>query len=74
MQSKPSVGRIVHFTSPLSASGKPLAAIVTGVNDDDTVSLTVFPPGTGELIFENVPCAPNATEPARGYWNWPPRT
>jgi hypothetical protein len=78
-QNKPSVGRIVHYTHP--ATGEPQAAIVTYAHEDGTVDLHVFASPQGAQDFgassfaqPNVPAGPSGTEPAKGCWNWPPRT
>lgn len=75
---KPTVGRIVHYTNLGDRDGKypPTiqAAIVTGLNDDGTVSLHVFYK-TGQ--FDLASCAfttePGGSEGARGKWSWPER-
>lgn len=70
---KPSIGRIVHYTNLGDQDGKypptTQAAIVTGLNDDGTVSLHVFYK-TGQ--FDLASCAYDA-DGARGTWRWPPR-
>lgn len=69
----PSIGRIVHYTNLGDKDGRyppeTQAAIITKVNEDDTVALKIFYP-TG--IFD-MPRVPFSEEPARGHWNWPPR-
>ena len=45
------------------------AALVTGLNDDGTVSLKIFYK-TG--IFD-MPSVPYAETAERGHWTWPPR-
>lgn len=75
---KPSIGRIVHYTNLGDRDGKypPTiqAAVVTGINDDGTVSLHVFYK-TGQ--FDLASCAftdaPAGSEGARGKWGWPAR-
>lgn len=68
---KPTVGRIVHYTNLGDRDGKyppsVQAAIVTGLNDDGTVSLHVLLP-SAEFTEE-----PAGSEGARGRWSWPPR-
>ncbi|MBN1210659.1 MAG: hypothetical protein JXB05_37775 [Myxococcaceae bacterium] len=77
MSQKPSIGRIVHFVMPAIPSiNKPPeshAALVTGVNDDGTVSLTAFPPGKMAYTVENASEGPDAAGTG-GHWTWPPRT
>lgn len=68
----PSVGRIVHYTSPGSADGVHpsacRAAIVTEVTGD-TVSLAVLNP-TGVHFRQDVPAAET---PQVGAWHCPER-
>lgn len=74
----PSVGRIVHYTNLGDRDGKyppqVQAALITGVNDDGTVSLKVFYK-TGLFDCDGIAFTPAlaGTEPARGKWSWPPR-
>lgn len=75
---KPTIGRIVHYTNLGDRDGKypptVQAAIITGVNEDGTVSLHVFYK-TGQ--FDLASCqqteAVAGSEDARGRWSWPPR-
>jgi hypothetical protein len=71
---KPSIGRIVAYTNLGDADGRyppqEQAAIITGINEDGTVSLKIFY-RTG--IFD-MPSVTFSTSPARGMWNWPERT
>lgn len=75
---KPSIGRIVHYTNLGDRDGKypptVQAAIITGINDDGSVSLHVFYK-TGQ--FDLAKCeqtdAPAGSEAARGKWCWPAR-
>lgn len=75
---KPSIGRIVHYTNLGDRDGKypptVQAALITGVNDDGTVSLHVFYK-TGQ--FDLAACAHTeataGSEDARGKWSWPSR-
>lgn len=64
---KPSVGRIVNFQH----GDTPTAALVTGVNDDSTVSLVVFPPDESHFTTRAEQAPEGTTEPAK--WSWPPR-
>ena len=66
---EPSIGRIVHYTNLGDRDGKyppeVQAAIITGVNADDTVAL-------------HIPACQHTDEPAgsdaaRGRWSWPAR-
>jgi len=67
---KPTVGRIVHYYSPIA--GGPHAAIVVAVHPSGRVDLTVFesklPPASVERVPQN-----HAGEDGWG-WCWPPRT
>lgn len=79
MSQSPSIGRIVHYTNLGDRDGKfpptVQAALITGLNDDGTVSLHVFYK-TGQ--FDLPACAhteaPAGSEGARGKWSWPERT
>jgi hypothetical protein len=75
----PTLGRIVHYRSALS--GEVFAAIVTRVNENGTVALTVFVPlqpnvpdfgvFTGDV---GVNRRDNVAEGDQaGCWSWPPR-
>lgn len=66
MEQKPSVGRIVHYTSK---DGNTLAAIVNAVSSDDYTRITVFLHDGSTLSGD----APFSAEPKIGHWNWPPR-
>lgn len=75
---KPSVGRIVHYTNLGDRDGKyppeVQAAIITGLNEDGTVSLHVFY-RTGQFDMPSVEetCfSEPGSEGARGKWAWPP--
>ncbi len=75
---KPSIGRIVHYTNLGDRDGKyppqVQAAIITGVNDDGTVSLHVFyKTGAFDLASCNQTEAAAGSEMARGHWCWPAR-
>lgn len=63
---KPSIGRIVHFIAEVDQTH--LAAIVTAVNDDGTVNLTVFGGNGGYGFSFNVSEGEEA-----GTWHWPER-
>jgi hypothetical protein len=72
----PSVGRIVHYTNLGDREGKyppsVQAAIITGVNDDKSVSLHVFyKTGAFDLASCLNTSAVAGTEEARGCWSWP---
>lgn len=70
----PRVGEIVLYrgekgrpSEPVKQSGYPEhPAIITGVNTDGSVNLTVF--------FDNAAPEPRTSlDPARGYWVYPPQ-
>lgn len=65
----PSVGRIVHLLFHHSLTPSP--AIVTGVNPDDTIDVTVFFRHAGPDYMQAVPygLSPDAV----AGWVWPPR-
>jgi len=63
---KPTIGRIVHFHSPVWPQAQ--AAIITCVNDDDTVDLTVFWHKHSPSTVVSVPY-----ETGYQHWTWPPR-
>lgn len=70
---KPSIGRIVHFTTTMSAYGgapsEVRPALITEVFADGECGLTIFHPGShvtyGRYLLSD--------EPKPGHWNWPPR-
>lgn len=69
---KPSIGRIVHF----NFNDQVVPAIVTGVNDDDTVDLTIlFFNGIMHLsdIEEDEILPDGGPTGNHGTWFWPPR-
>lgn len=76
---KPTIGRIVHFTTP---GGSCRAALVVGGYDDGTVELRVFW-RAGEAVFKHIDQTPyvfgdfaervpEGTGPLT--WHWPERT
>lgn len=73
-EQKPSIGRIVHwFAEDLDwLGGQPYAAaIITGLNDDDTVNVTVFP--DGPLPFGKTHIPQGRATDRRFWWQWPER-
>lgn len=75
-EQKPSVGRVVHYQSYGTPGGeyqsKPIAAVITTVDDDgETVGLCVMNP-TG-LFFNTKISHAIDDVPSPGFWNWPPR-
>jgi len=78
---KPRVGEIVHYTNLGDRDGlyppEPVAAIVTGLNSDGTISLFALY-RTGGFNMASVAYAGDhayaGTEESRGRWAWmPPR-
>lgn len=61
---KPSIGRIVHF----QFDGLAHAALVIGINEDETVDLQVFYRDGETEHVTNIPQG-DVSET----WNWPPR-
>lgn len=75
---KPTIGRIVHYTNLGDRDGKypptVQAALVTGVNDDGTVSLHVYyRTGQFDLASVHQTHEPAGSDDARGKWCWPAR-
>lgn len=72
---QPSVGRTVHFLA--NAAPPCVAAIVTHVNDDGTVALTVFPPPYMGHLASPPQLAVRQDEDhadhANPTWHWPER-
>lgn len=68
---KPSICRSVHFANPELApvEASCLAAIITEVNDEDTISATVFSP-EGIFFCQELPYD---EDKAGGTWHWPER-
>lgn len=72
----PTIGRIVHYTNLGDKDGRYppeiQAAIITGLNQDGTVSLKIFY-RTGIFDMPSVPQsdAEAGTADARGKWAWP---
>lgn len=75
MEQKPSVGRVVHYTSYGTPKGEFAmecrAAIITAVKEDGTVDICIMNP-TGLFFAQNVKMNPLA-EPHGGTWHWPER-
>ena len=76
MSGKPSVGRIVHYTSLGDKDGRfppeVQAAIITGVNADGSCALHIFYK-TGQFDMASVEetFAEAGSDGARGHWCWP---
>lgn len=72
---KPSIGRIVHYQAFGTPGGEfrpePRAAIITEVEDDETVGLCVLNP-TGMFFNRGLKLDESET-PKGGTWRWPPR-
>jgi hypothetical protein len=68
---KPTIGRVVHFHEP-EPDGSTIerAAIITAVNDEIQVSLTVFPPTALPYAHAHV----TQGGPGQPFtWSWPTR-
>lgn len=64
----PSVCRMVHYT--MQEGHPPCAAVITAVNDDDTVHLCVWNPnGDSQGLMSR----PYSDTYQRGHWTYPPR-
>lgn len=70
MMTKPSVGRIVHFSPPDTSRGECWAALVTQVEREDGLPMSVFDP-VG-MIFPAV-AKFDEDGKAAGTWHWPER-
>lgn len=72
MTIKPTIGRIVHYTT---VDGQKWPAIIVEVNlpgfIEDTVSLAVFQPGSSTICPERF--VGYNEDGAYGTWRWPPR-
>ncbi|SRR6266542_698593 len=82
----PSLGRIVHFSCNVDVAAKinksggtrrynvsdKVAAMITGLGDNHTCFLTLFPVGHETLIaISGIPYSSGAQQ---GTWSWPERT
>lgn len=65
---KPSVGRIVHA---YVLDNIPYAAIITEVDGDEVISLSVFVPESGPP--QHTDKMSYSETPKQGCWTWPPR-
>jgi hypothetical protein len=73
----PSIGRIVHYRAA-NRGERPggrdrHAAIITAVNDDGSVELSVFPPGFNPMFISAAQGSPSEEFAHPGQWYWPPR-
>lgn len=70
---RPSIGRIVIYKAQEGTPDVP--AMITAVNKDDTVELTVFEPGQLPKTASNVIFNNEKIDGWRPYtWDWPLRT
>lgn len=69
METKPSVGRTVHYQSYNENGECAYAAFITQVNEDGTVELATL--GPNSLYFQHK--VPFSVTPKASHWNWPPR-
>ena len=73
MDQQPSVGRIVHYRL---AAGEPCkAAVITRVNDDDSICVTIFVPNSTVVTIATLEheSSTNPLAQAVGTWHWPER-
>jgi hypothetical protein len=63
----PTVGRIVHYDSPLFEEEKILPAMIIDVHNETCVNLQVFN-GTGSTFETSV-----FMGDSKGQWHWPPK-
>jgi hypothetical protein len=70
---KPSIGRIVIFVPPQACVGPEsldrYPALITKVNEDESVELTTF--GPNSLYYQH--SVKHSEGPESGCWHWPPR-
>ena len=75
MNPKPSIGRVVHYVANDSGSTRGLVkhfpALITQVNENGNVNLTVIPDGLNYII--PVRQAIHSDEFIPGTWHWPER-
>jgi hypothetical protein len=77
----PSVGRIVHFVDrealvsahERGVAVQPWPAVITQVNDDGTLELTVFPPEATTHATTRPHSIPKGEPGEANRWSWPPR-
>lgn len=74
--SKPSVGRMIHYTNLGDKDGKYppeiQSAVITGLNTDGTVALKIFyRTGIFDMASVAFTTEPAGTDAARGKWSWP---
>lgn len=69
----PTMGRIVYYTpsDPNDVSAVEAPAIVSRVNADGTLDLTVFPPSSSPYSVDNVDQSGSGSS-ENGKWCWPP--
>ncbi len=69
---KPSIGRIVHFNSPITVDDKPAtvaqAALVVAIHGEDCISVVAW----NEYGTANAQRSISQGT-AAGQWSWPPR-
>jgi hypothetical protein len=84
MAPKATIGRIVHFTVDTERAmklnqlgkkryntGEKIAAMICGIGENGECYLTLFPPGSDEMLA--VSGIPFSTGNQPGTWNWPER-
>lgn len=70
---RPSLGRIVHVHNcPYGPQGKPVAAIVTDIVNEEVINVTAFIDGGPPTALMGVS---STSDPETGtvFWGWPPR-
>ena len=77
MEQRPSIGRVVHYVSSDNAKTWPAckhnAALITSINEDATVNLSVIPDGLNYIIpMQRI--KQDEDEKYLGTWHWPERT
>lgn len=66
---KPTIGRIVHYI-PQHEWPEHIAGIVTRIDGEGLLALTIFPKGQPTM---NVQSVPFSEDPKIGTWHWPER-
>lgn len=64
---KPTIGRVVHYQSYNENGACAYAAIITQVNEDESVELATF--GPNSVYFQHN--VKQAEVPTESHWNWP---
>jgi hypothetical protein len=67
-EAPPTVCKMVHYSTYDTPC---VAAVVTGVNGDGSLSLTLF---AADRVPYPIGPVPRSNEPANGHWHWPERS